>query len=99
MTDDQRRNTVFVAELEHDGYKIAQRVATFTPNKHLDYSNPRLDDLLNLLADGRAAISLTATSLARFVELSCGRRCCLFRQLLRRARRPSREVSCTLSAG
>lgn len=70
LSADQRRNTIFVAELEHDGHRVAQRVATFVPNKHIDYANPQLTATLHMLGDNRVAITLAATSLARFVELS-----------------------------
>jgi beta-mannosidase len=70
LTDDQRRSTVFVAELEHDGHRVAQRVATFIPNKHLDYANPQLATTLRSLDANRVAITVTAQTLARYVALA-----------------------------
>ena len=70
MSDDQRRDTVFVAEVEHDGHHIAQRVATFVPNKHVGYTNPHLTTTLQALDEHRVTITVAARSLARYVELA-----------------------------
>jgi beta-mannosidase len=70
LSDDQRRDTVFVAEVEHDGHHIAQRVATFVPNKHVGYTNPHLTTTLQALDEHRVTITVAARSLARYVELA-----------------------------
>ncbi len=68
LTDEQRRRTVFVAELLQNGKRAALQVAAFCPNKHLELEQPGLQ--VELKRAGRQVIiQVTAQSLARFVEL------------------------------
>ena len=68
LTDAQRREVVFVAELRHGDETAGLNVATFAPNKHLALSDPQLKVDLYPEGDG-LRLDVTAHSLARFVEL------------------------------
>ena len=69
LTDDLRRETVFVADLLQNGQLVSQRTAFFVPTKHLSLANPSI--VANLRAEqGQLVIELTARSLARLVEVS-----------------------------
>ncbi len=68
VNDGNRRDVVFVAELWDGDERIAFQVATFVPNKHLALVDPELSPTL-LLQDDQLVCELTATSLARFVEV------------------------------
>ena len=68
LTAQERRETVFIVELEHQGQILACSLAAFAPNKHLNLTDPRL------IADvrrvkGELEITVSGHSLARFVEL------------------------------
>jgi beta-mannosidase len=69
LAEEASRAVVFVASLYQNGQRVDTKVATFVPNKHLSLAAPalRVDVQAN---DGLAAFSVTARSLARFVELS-----------------------------
>jgi beta-mannosidase len=69
LTDDSRRETVFVAELWQGDRKLALQVATFVPTKHLSLEPPALSATTRVEGD-TLAIELTSRSLARMVELS-----------------------------
>jgi beta-mannosidase len=69
LTDDSRRETVFVAELWQGDRLMARQVATFVPTKHLSLEPPGLSITPRVEGD-TLAIDLTARSLARMVELS-----------------------------
>jgi beta-mannosidase len=68
VNDSNRRDVIFVAELWDGDERIASQVATFVPSKHLALVDPELMPTL-LLQDDQLVCELTATSLARFVEL------------------------------
>jgi beta-mannosidase len=62
------REVVFVAELWQGEERIALKVGTFVPNKHLSLVDPSLT--VEVRQDGNQLVfDLTAQSLARFVEL------------------------------
>ena len=69
ISDANKRNVVFVAELWDDGERIAYCVSGFCPIKHLALTDPKLkvDVLLN---DKTLTFDTSTQSLARFVELS-----------------------------
>ena len=67
---EDKRETVFVAQLMKDGKLLAQQLATFVRNKHLKLVNPRLNAYL-MKGDGNSlTIEIETEYLARFVELS-----------------------------
>ncbi len=69
VSDDNRRDVVFVAELWTGGERTALQVATFVPTKHLSLSDPGLK--VETMSDGQwLRIHVEAGSLARFVELA-----------------------------
>jgi beta-mannosidase len=69
ITDENRRELVFVAELWQADRRIALQVATFAPSKHLILTEPVITATLRA-EHGHLIVELTAESLARFVELS-----------------------------
>ena len=69
LTDDNRRDLIFVAELWQNDRRVALQVATFVPTKHLALLNPRVTANLHT-ANGQLFLELTACSLARLVELA-----------------------------
>jgi beta-mannosidase len=68
LTPEQRREVVFLAELEHHGKRVALNVATTGPNKHLNLVDPEIKAEVRKVK-GEMEIKMTAHSLARFVEL------------------------------
>lgn len=69
ISDDNRRNVIFVAELWQGNERVALHVATFVANKHLALSEPALAVEVDQQGH-QLVIELIAQSLARFVELS-----------------------------
>ena len=69
ITDDNRRDMVFICELWHDSQRVTLDVTAFVPDKHLALASPELAVGVRLEAD-QLACAVTAQSLARFVELS-----------------------------
>ena len=69
LTDDIRRQTVFVAELWQGDRLVARQVATFVPTKHLSLEPSGLS-ISPSVEGGTVAIDVTARSLARMVELT-----------------------------
>jgi beta-mannosidase len=68
LNDDNRRSVVFVCELWQGDALQATSLSTFAPNKHLELADPGLK--VDVSLDGATlAFDLSATSLARFVEL------------------------------
>lgn len=67
LTDDLRRETVFVAELVQNGQMLARQVAFFVPTKHLNLARPGISTQLRV-EDSTLHIDLSARSLARLVE-------------------------------
>ena len=77
---DERRSTVLVTELLHNGSRRALSVTTFVPDKHLALRRPAIQTTFSLAGGGNAAtprvsprkaiIGLKADLLARWVELS-----------------------------
>ncbi|MDY6874189.1 MAG: glycoside hydrolase family 2 protein, partial [Chloroflexota bacterium] len=70
LTLPEKRETVFVAQLIHDGEVLATQVATFVRNKHVQYTDPQLKAYLLEGQGDTATIEIVASSLARFVELT-----------------------------
>jgi beta-mannosidase len=69
ISDSNKRNVVFVAELWQDDEKLATSVSCFAPIKHLALIDPGLNVDVTLKAD-TLTFNVSATSLARFVELA-----------------------------
>lgn len=67
---DEKRETVFVAELIHHDRVEMRQLATFVRNKHLKLVDPQLKAYLHDAGDGTVRVELETSSLARFVELS-----------------------------
>jgi beta-mannosidase len=69
ITDENRRNLILVCDLVQGDQTLQRAVATFAPTKHLALTDPQLQT--EVAHDGaQLSIKLSATSLARFVELS-----------------------------
>jgi beta-mannosidase len=72
LGDREKRQTVFVAELyasDHPEERLAESLATFCPNKHLELVKPTIIE--SLAVDGEKAwLTLQSDRLARFVEIS-----------------------------
>ncbi len=68
LTPEQRRQTVMYAELFHHEEPVSAALVTFVPNKHLSLADPQLSGEVGW-QDDSLAISVTAQSLARFVEV------------------------------
>jgi beta-mannosidase len=69
ISDSNKRNVVFVAELFQGDEKIATSVSCFAPIKHLALTDPGLNVDVTLKGD-TLTFNVSATSLARFVELA-----------------------------
>jgi beta-mannosidase len=69
INDDNCRATVFVCELWNGVERIAYCVSTFAPNKHLELTDPGLKVDVTLTGE-TLTFDVSATSLARFVELA-----------------------------
>ncbi len=69
ISDENRRDLVFVAELWQAGKRLALQTATFAPTKHLKLTDPAVYATLHN-KDGQLLIELTSQSLARMLELS-----------------------------
>lgn len=69
LTDDTRRELVFIAELWQGTQRLAMQTAFFVPTKHLQLTPPEITSQLSV-KDGCLSIELSAKSLARLVECS-----------------------------
>jgi beta-mannosidase len=69
VTDDNKRNLIFVAELWQGDEKISTSVSCFAPIKHLALTDPKLNVDVALHGD-TLTFDVSAQSLARFVELA-----------------------------
>ncbi|CAG0935784.1 beta-mannosidase [Thermoflexales bacterium] len=69
VTDQNRRETVFVCELWRDGNRVALTTTLFIPDKHVCLEDPQLETQLEVAA-GQLLIRVGARALARFVEVS-----------------------------
>lgn len=69
VSDTNKRDLVFVAELYQGDEKIATSVSTFAPIKHLALKQPELKVEIDL-KDNMLILSVSTISLARFVELA-----------------------------
>jgi beta-mannosidase len=69
ITDDNRRELLFIAELWQGDSREALQAAFFAPTKHLRLADPAEKAVCHL-EDNRLHFNLTAHSLARLVELS-----------------------------
>jgi beta-mannosidase len=69
ISDSNKRNVVFVAELFQGDEKIATSVSCFAPIKHLALTDPGLNVDVTLKAE-TLTFNVSAKSLARFVELA-----------------------------
>jgi len=69
VTDQDKRDLIFVCELWQGGERVALQVAAFVPTKHLNLSDPQIESKLD--ANGRhMTITMKSAGLARFVELA-----------------------------
>jgi beta-mannosidase len=68
LSDDTRRELVFITELVQGDRRIALQAATFVPTKHLELHYPQVRASLRSEGD-RLVIELEARSLARLVEV------------------------------
>jgi beta-mannosidase len=68
ITDTNRRQIVFIAELWKGTRLISRQVTTFAPNKHLELVDPRIETIVSI-SHRQLYLVLKAKSLARFVEL------------------------------
>jgi beta-mannosidase len=69
VSDKNKRDLVFVAELYQGKEKLATSVSTFAPIKHLALKDPGLNVDVALNGD-TLTFTVSARSLARFVELA-----------------------------
>jgi beta-mannosidase len=69
ITDSNKRNVIFAAELWQGNERIAITVSGFAPIKHFELVDPGLKVDSNL-KDGILTFEVSAQSLARFVELA-----------------------------
>jgi beta-mannosidase len=69
VSDNNKRNLIFVAELYQGDEKIATSVSCFAPVKHLALKQPELSVDIALNGD-TITFNVSAKSLARFVELA-----------------------------
>jgi beta-mannosidase len=68
LSNDEKFDTVFIAELYEAERLISTQIVTFVPNKHLRLTNPDLSH--EITVDGvDLTICVSATNLARFVEV------------------------------
>ncbi len=71
VSDANRRELVFVAELWQGDRRLAAQTAFFAPTKHLALVDPQIHADVTF-EDGLLAIALSARSLARLVEVGLG---------------------------
>ena len=69
LSDENRRELIFVAELWQGEGRVALQVATFIPTKHLKLVDPGVTATL-AAEDGHLGITLVSRSLARLVALA-----------------------------
>jgi beta-mannosidase len=69
LSDENRRELIFIAELWQEERRVAQQVATFVPTKHVKLVDPGVTAAL-AEQDGDLAVTLASRSLARLAELS-----------------------------
>uniref|UniRef100_UPI0035B2A3DB glycoside hydrolase family 2 protein n=1 Tax=Promineifilum sp. TaxID=2664178 RepID=UPI0035B2A3DB len=69
VTDDNRRDLVFIAELWQGAQRVAWQTAYFAPTKHLSLVDPRVAVACRPNGE-RLQVELRGRSLARLVELS-----------------------------
>jgi beta-mannosidase len=70
LTLDEKRETIFSAQLVKDDAVLSTQLGTFVRNKHLKLVEPRLKAYLRDDGNGDVLIEVEAAYLARFVELS-----------------------------
>ncbi len=68
LSEEQKPNMVFIAELWSGEQLLTTQVVTFVPDKHVNYVDPELSASVTI-HDHTVEISLTAKNLARFVEV------------------------------
>lgn len=69
VSEDNRRNLVFVAELWQADERLALQMAGFVPTKHLLLKEPEVNAKLRI-KDSQLLIDLSSHSLARMLEIS-----------------------------
>jgi beta-mannosidase len=69
ISDSNRRDSIFIAELWQADRMIARQIAGFAPIKHLSLTDPAVRANLRI-EGGQLIIELTSQSLALLVELS-----------------------------
>jgi beta-mannosidase len=67
---EEKRETVFIAELVQNEAVLTTQLATFVPNKHLQLVDPKLKAYLKEGEGNFLTVELEAEYLARYVELS-----------------------------
>ena len=69
VSDDNRRELIFIAELWQGDRRVALQAAAFVPTKHLSLTDPTVTTHLRS-EDGQLIVELASHSLARLVELT-----------------------------
>jgi beta-mannosidase len=69
ISDDNRRELIFIAELWQGDRRVALHTATFVPTKHLSLTDPAVTAHLRS-EDGQLIVELASHSLAHLVELT-----------------------------
>ena len=69
LTDDNRRDLIFVAELWQNNRRIAMQTTAFVPTKHLSLADPGVTAKIRA-EGGQLSVELTSRSLARLVEVT-----------------------------
>jgi beta-mannosidase len=69
VSDDNRRELIFIAELWQGDWRVALRAAAFVPTKHLSLTDPAVTAHLRG-ENGQLIVELASHSLARLVELA-----------------------------
>ncbi len=99
ISDSNRRDAVFIAELWQADRMIARQIAGFAPIKHMSLTDPAVKAVLRI-EKGQLVIDLTSQSLALLVELSLNEAVVVFSDnYFNLPRGRVVEVSCPLPAG
>jgi beta-mannosidase len=69
VTEENKRDLVFICELWQGEKLISSTVSTFVPNKHLSFSDPNLNVTVRQAGE-KFVFTVSASSMARFVELN-----------------------------
>jgi beta-mannosidase len=77
LSAEQRRGTVFLAELFQNDHLITRTMVPFVPNKHLELVDPQMTVTCNRNKKS-LEIRVNSNNLARFVELKINERDVIF---------------------